>query len=427
MSSVDRIAEAVRKHLPDGSGAKRRAALRARLIVEADDKARTRSRLVAVGVGACLACAATVALLVVLVLPAREGAISCLRDGRAPVDEGTWITASSDRPVQLLFSERSEMVLAPETNARVVELTPERVRVLVEAGDVDLRITTGGERDWVLDAGPFSVRVTGTVFGMSWTPSDQQLRVEVREGEVETSGGPLGERVVPVRAGERFQASGASFEVAALSEESQRPREGEGTAADTAPASSRSDGEAPIDPGDHDLQAPAVGPQDPRGDGRGRRSSWRALARAGDHEAAADEAERIGIERLARDLDARSAILLADTLRLTDRDKGAKVVLVEIRRRFPRRLAAQAAAFRLGRIAADHGRHEEALAWFSELVDEAPGSDLAEKALGRTIEAHLALGNRSEARRQAAVYLGRHPRGSYASAAEELLSETGDR
>ena len=59
---------------------------------------------------------------------------------------------------------------------------------------------------WVVRPGPFRVHVTGTRFGVDWSPTAGVLAVTLREGSVVVDGGVLGAGV-PLRAGQRLQVA----------------------------------------------------------------------------------------------------------------------------------------------------------------------------------------------------------------------------
>ena len=62
--------------------------------------------------------------------------------------------------------------------------------------------------EWVLQAGPFSVTVHGTVFDLSWRQASEVLVVALHEGQVSVMGGPALEPIA-LTPGQRLEASSA--------------------------------------------------------------------------------------------------------------------------------------------------------------------------------------------------------------------------
>lgn len=107
----------------------------------------------------------------------------------------------------LEFSDQSQITLDPETDALLAQLDARSVRVDLKEGRLDLSVTPGGTRAWIVGAGPYTVEVTGTVFAVTWNPREQSLAVEVTAGSVLVRGNEIGDVGRRISAG---QCAGSS-------------------------------------------------------------------------------------------------------------------------------------------------------------------------------------------------------------------------
>ena len=98
-------------------------------------------------------------------------------------------TTDNTRLVQ--FRDGSQIMLSPHTRLHVSHATPGNVTMTLDAGTVDVDIRTKGTTTWKLRAGPYTVKVHGTVFSVSWNPTLQTLAVEVDSGLVGVKGPEL--------------------------------------------------------------------------------------------------------------------------------------------------------------------------------------------------------------------------------------------
>jgi len=133
-------------------------------------------------------------------------------------------------------------------------------------------------------------------------------------------------------------------------------------------------------------------------------------------------ADREGFEQVCGTASAHEALDLSDGALLSGRTDRAKQALLLVRKRFPGSAASAAAAYRLGRIAADQeGAMGDAQTWFGVYLREAPGGELAREALGRLLEIDVSMGNVASARTRASEYLQRYPDGPHARLARGLI------
>jgi len=261
-------------------------------------------------------------------------------------------------------------------------------------------------RRWTIEAGPYRVRVVGTIFSVDWDPTAGRLDVEVERGKVEVVG-PRGGSPIPVDAGHRLRAS-LPDATAVL-----------GTI-DRAPA-------PPVDETVR-IDDPPPSPDDGATRPRKRKAgddappSWDALAHAGDYAKAFAAADALGFADLLERCDRDELELLADTARLAKQPAAAKRGYEALRQRFTGSAAAARAAFQLGRLAADRGADPRAAAtWFRTSLAEGPQGAFAQQARGRLVQALSAAGDREAAQRAAREYLDRYPEGPHAKLARSLL------
>jgi hypothetical protein len=347
------------------------------------------------------------------------------RAGRG--DVGAWIAAPGNEARAVRFSEGTEVELAPGSRARVVDIDGEGARVILERGVAHARVVHTGHARWHVEAGPFDVRVTGTAFDATWDPSNEVVRVEVREGAVAISGCAMSAPRA-VRAGESFHASCRDGRVDAFAPAeprtlpapivvSHRPEEPPRLdvvptpaiparrIAPTPPASSPPTPTAP-EPRDAAVSPPVT--------------TWRDLATAGQYERALEAAD---FDLLCNTAPAPELLALADTARFAGRSDRAGQALQRVRARFGGTPEAATAAFQLGRLSFDHERRfADAAKWFEVYLAEQPRGPLGREAAGRLVEALHAAGSRAKARDAALRYLAAYPSGPHAELARTLAA-----
>ena len=118
---------------------------------------------------------------------------------------GDAIEAIAGRPTALRFSEGSSIVLERGGRLRVLSLTSDGARVLVQEGAADVAIAHGQRPGkWRFDAGPVVINVTGTMFRMQWDPTTQSFEIDLKEGSIAVGGECL-PAPRAVRRGETFR------------------------------------------------------------------------------------------------------------------------------------------------------------------------------------------------------------------------------
>ena len=368
-----------------------------------------------------LVAALAAALVVALVVGLRPAPIAFdlgpARDGRV----GEWIAAPLDAALPLRFSDGSRVVLEPRSRARVTASFAAGAQLTIERGSLDAAVVHRPSTRWRVDAGPFSVHVTGTHFTVRWDPETEAFAVHLVEGSVVVTGPLLGEGRAVAR-GETLDVSvkDARFHLAA----------GDATAASSAPMEAAPTPSAPltitIATTDHAALASPRASSSPlvvaSAIALSPAPTWRELTSAGRYADAWRGAESEGFDDLCRRAPPSDLLALADAARFGGGSAHAREPLTALRSRFPGTREAGLAAFLLGRIAFDQAHAPaDAARWFTTYLAEQPGGSFAPEAAGRLIEARERTGDRDGAREAARRYLAAYPDGAHAEHARSLL------
>lgn len=307
---------------------------------------------------------------------------------------GALLSAAHER-VPISFSDGTLLSLERDSRARIVRLDEQGAELALERGTLRAAVVPRPNARWVVAAGPFEIRVTGTRFDASWDPSRELLRVVMQEGSVRVTGACLSEpRALGAGDVSEFSCASKSTAVAAQPE----------------PAGAR-------------LPQPPVAPR-PSVKPRAATPDWRELARESRFKQALVAAESAGYSGLCARLSAADVLELGNVARLAGNPARAAEAYLAARQRFAGSGTAASAAFQLGRIAFDGARdYASARRWFDAYLAEAPGGGLAQEALGRRMEAEHRSGDRVAAKASAERYLARFPGGAHAALAQSLTAE----
>ncbi len=312
---------------------------------------------------------------------------------------------------RIRFSDGSEVTLAPGSETRVTDLDPRGGRVQLNKGEVHVAIARKPGANWSVEAGPYTVRVTGTAFDVRWIEAEQRFELEMEHGSVVVTGPHTGSGIA-LRAGQRmFGAKGRvtvddaqTTATAGLPP----PTPSDPTRADQA-------AEEPL-PGATPTSRAMAGRPDARG------ATWSQLVAQGDFAGVIDEAERRGLERVFASSSIEDLSALADAARYGRRGAIAQRALLAERQRFPGSRPARDAAFFLGRLKEDEGGG--ALEWYERYLAESPQGSYVPQALGRKVMLVYQQRGAAAARPEADAYLERYPNGPYAAAARKIVAET---
>lgn len=374
-----------------------------------------------------LALAFAALLVVALVVALRPAPIAFDRGPAGPGRVGEWIAAPPDAPEPLRFSDGSRVVLDPRSRARVTASFAAGAQLTIERGSLEASVVHRAATRWRVDAGPFSVHVTGTHFTVRWDPETEAFAVRLLEGSVVVTGPLLGEGRA-VTSGETLDVSvkDAQFHLAAIDPNAAALApiaieiEVEAKAkAEVAPVPSASvavaELAAPASPPSRSSASPLLVPS-------ATAPTWRELTAAGRYADAWRRAEGEGFDDLCRQGSAADLLALADAARFGGGSARAREPLTALRQRFPGTREAGLAAFLLGRIAFDQAHAPaDAARWFTTYLAEQPGGSFAAEAAGRIIEARERTGDLDGARDAARRYLATYPNGAHADRARSLL------
>jgi hypothetical protein len=385
---------------------------RARLIAAVDKmrKPRAGARRTRALVGLALAGAAAASVL--SFVRAHAPAPIAWHIENSPVGAQNYVSIPSTAPsARLVFDDGSKVVLDPGSRGRVAATTPVGAEVVLEQGQAHVNVVHRDRTSWLVDAGPFSVRVTGTDFMVAWAADAETLDVWMSSGRVIVKGPVLGD-AQPLSAGQHLRAR---LREATVQIDSAPAPSGALTA--NAPATTPAE-PAAVAAAPTSVEAPGVNP--PPSVPGAPAASWSKLISSGDFARVIREAESEGVTHAlaARPLvDLRA---LGDAARYQNNATVARAAFKTIRSRFPSSAEARTAAFLLGRVAEEQDQSaEDALLWYGKYLEETPGGDLASLALGRKMILVAKLYGRDAAKPLADRYLRRFPTGLYAAAARE--------
>jgi hypothetical protein len=335
----------------------------------------------------------------------------------AVVGQDATITVGASEPAKLVFSDASQVRIAPATKLSVVSLDAHGSRIALADGELDVRVQHRPGSSWRFDAGPFTVRVRGTAFHLGYAAESGRFALQMATGVVEVRG-PSDDRVLILRAGESLELFAGSLtgggtiapSGATQAQEKQAERPSiEATQPSTAPAPSR----APTSLPRHRAFQPERAAAEPPG--------WANLIAQGDFVGVVKDAERRGIDATLASASAAELASLADAARYTKHNDLARQALLGVRARFPGTARASDAAFFLGRLAEQPSAGSgAAVAWYETYLRESARGPYAGEALGREI-ALLARADPARAQKAARTYLEYFPHGTQAELAKSLL------
>jgi hypothetical protein len=382
-------------------------------LVASVERMRRRSRARAPMVALALVGAVAAAVVLILVRMRAGSPIAWHVENGAVGAQGYVSISAASPSARLVFDDGSNVTLDPGSRSRVARTTAVGAEVVLEQGRARVHVSHRDATQWLVDAGPFAVRVTGTDFSVAWAPDAETLDVWMRSGRVVIRGPVLGDALA-LSAGQHVRA---------------RLRD-EKVEIDVAPESSSARGPRGAEPGLEPSANPAPGvdaiaatgplslPTTPV-------RTWSALVAAGDfarvvREAQAEDTGRALVSRPLADLRA-----LGDAARYAGDTALADRAYVTVRARFPSSADSCTAAFLLGRVAEEQEHvSEKALRWYDAYLEEAPDGPFAGDALGRkmliTSKSRGAAPGADAARALAERYLRRFPSGPYGAAALDL-------
>jgi transmembrane sensor len=336
-----------------------------------------------------------------------------------------YVGAQAGSPAEIAFSDGSRVQADPGTRLRIDEKQADGARVFVERGVATAHIVHRAHSSWLFEAGPFEVHVTGTRLTLAWDPTKEELDLTLHEGSVEVRG-PIGQKPISVRAGQRFLAAlrGQAIVTEEVSSAS-APTPPQNTAATDAeePASIAKPEEPPsptvvarsVSPGAGSTSASLrqKGPMP-------HRDSWQTLVMHGEFETVVAAANEKGLQACLSACSAPELRALGDAARYTNRVGLAEQCLLGLRQRFADSGQSQAAAFLLGRTSESRGRTASAQHWYEVYLAESPDGEFAADALAGRMRTVAAARGNAAARSLAREYLRRYPDGVHATSASRI-------
>ena len=364
------------------------------------------------------------------------------------------------------FSDGTVIGFKPEARGRIVAVTARGARVSVDEGAVHVRVVHRPRAAWAVEAGPFTIAVTGTEFDVSW--QHERLDLVMQAGTV-TVRGPLASHGISLHGRQHLVADVVRRELTIID---LPPAPGETGALESPPARGASAGETapagglgvspivtgsssptgtppaaglvpPSAPSSFTLALPhpsghvdgdpqSAAPPGPAGaQAQADQSvdrpapvaqSLRERVAHGDFASVIAEAEARGVDPMIEESSLADLAALADAARYAGRSGIAQRALLAERSRFPGSAEARSAAFLLGRMT-ETSSPVAAVGWYDRYLAESPQGALAPEALGRKMVAVKATSGRDAARPIAADYLRRYPGGAFARAAEEIVAD----
>ena len=347
-----------------------------------------------------------------------------------------------------VFSDGSRVVVGERSNARIDSVDAEGATVILDDGHLDARIVHRPSTRWMVRAGDYRIRVTGTRFSTNWDRRARELTVCLFEGSVEVTGPGMSASGTRVRAGHVLHASARGATLAAVAEPmpAAAPVAALAPVIEPIPAPSPAASEAEL-PSAPAVEPPAVAPPAPTpaapapaapaprfhraatravspaaaapaAPATATTTSWRSLARHALYREALAVAVGEGFDAQCEQLRGDDLVMLADVARLGGDYKRADQAYRAALRRFP---SLDRPAFSLG-VMSFEGRHDyrDAASWLSRYLRDHPTGPLAAEAAGRLLEAWDLAGETAKAREAARSYLRDHPTGPHRGLARRL-------
>jgi ferric-dicitrate binding protein FerR (iron transport regulator)/TolA-binding protein len=361
------------------------------------------------------------------------------------LEEGGYVRGDAQRGGQLRFSDGTRIRLGPGAKLSVAAPGARGARLRLQDGEAHFEVMHLPHAAWAVEAGPYVVDVTGTVFDVRWSAADEVAEVHLRSGSVRVSG-PLLTEHATLHPGQSLIAHIAARELRIGEDATAGPQNG-GEAGHPPQATAKPASEAPEEPARTLTPEPTpVADSEPAAPPRAQKprrrlalvlqhheeapeppqawapEAWVARVTAGDVKAVLDEAEAHGLDSVLAEADAAALVALADAARYDGRTDVATRALLAQRNRFPGTTTASNAAFFLGRLADGAGKTGEALDWYRRYSVEQPRGAYASEALGRAMLAVAHLSSKAAARDMAEEYLDRFPNGTYLLHARQILA-----
>lgn len=327
--------------------------------------------------------------------------------------EGGYVQlAETAVPADVSFSDGSHVRAQRATRMRIAAVGARGARLVLERGRLDVDVNHRPRAGWTIEAGPYTVAITGTAFSVRW--ENDELSVVMARGSVVVRG-PSAPAGVAVLGGQQLTA---------------RPRDHlwsvvdrtVGPPAGKTPVIVSPSVETNADTRGDVSRAPAA-PEEPAALSPRAASghAWSRRIAAGEYALVLHEAEDRGLNAVLGGGSLVDIAALADAARYLHRADIARRALLVERSRFPRSQEAGAAGFLLARLVEEEGDTTSAVEGYGGYLRESPQGPFAQEALGRQLALLWKRGERAAARPLAEEYRQRFPKGPYAPIARDIV------
>ncbi|HEY3254901.1 MAG TPA: FecR domain-containing protein, partial [Polyangiaceae bacterium] len=116
---------------------------------------------------------------------------------------GGYLRDAGNGGVRLFFNEGTKVALMPGARGRVRSADTAGTRMVLDQGRASFDVARSKERRWLVEAGPFSVAVQGTLFTAAWDPKNERFELRLEHGRVAVRG-PIAGGDIELRAGQRL-------------------------------------------------------------------------------------------------------------------------------------------------------------------------------------------------------------------------------
>ncbi|MBN2804903.1 MAG: FecR domain-containing protein [Deltaproteobacteria bacterium] len=341
---------------------------------------------------------------------------------------GDFVESEKSNPAIIKFDGGTIYSLEKGSSARVIQSNTKKVIVDLSEGKISCKVTGNGHTDWIIRAGTYEVKVTGTRFSVLWRPSEKQLDVNVFKGSVQVTGARLNRHGVRLMAGDQLQVKMDQITISPYnhtkSNGSKKPYNKESLINPDISANidSINKGEKQLTNKTAFSENRAVIHQSSTKKSNSILETWKERYEAKDYEGAITLATAHNFDQLLLKSSADDLTKLGNAARYSRKTDIAVQILKTIQTRFIGSYRANNATFLLGRVALELQHNPKAAALlFEQYLHASPEGPLSDESLGRLIEIYKNTGNIPKAKKAANAYIQKYPDGSFASMAHSVL------
>ena len=325
-------------------------------------------------------------------------------------DDGGYLQlAETAAPADLSFSDGSHIQAQSATRMRIAGVGARGAHLVLERGRLRVDVSHRRRAAWTIDAGPYTVAITGTAFSVRW--ENDELSVVMARGSVMVRG-PSAPEGVAVLGGQQLTARPRDH-LWSVVDRTAVPPAGKTSTLVSPPTDADADTDTRGGVSTTPQELPA--PRAPSG------RAWSSRIAAGEYALVLHEAEDRGLNAVLAGGALTDVAALADAARYLHRTDVARRALLVERSRFPRSREAHAAGFLLARLVEEQGDTMAAVDDYGRYLRESPRGPFAQEALGRQLALLWKRGERAAARPLAERYRQQFPEGPYAPIAQDIV------